>query len=460
MPRQRGLHRVLGRFEVADLAHQHHVGVVPKDRPEARGKGQPDLRVDLDLVDPLELVLDRILGRDDLGLFVADLVQRAIQGGRLARTRRPGDQNDAVRELDQAGEASIDGLVHADAAQRELHAVLVEHPHHHALAVEHGNDRHADVHLAPMHLELDPAVLRHALLGDVQLRHDLQAAEDRGLEAIDLGRHGLFLEDAVDAVADLHAAGLGLQVDVARPGLDRLDQDLVDQPHHRGLLGLFGRLRVVELDLLEHLDLGVLLLRQEAVDRLGPDPEMGLDQPGQLVGQGKHRGNAHPHRGTDRVEGMEIQGIADRHDQRALLTAERKHAIAVNQLRGEIVQDGRIDLGGAQIDRFEPHRLPHGAQRILLGLGGETEFGRELAKTDLPSRDAPAGGKARILKRLHGEGVGYGHRVLNLRLWNVTVRARLPPSGGRPSFLASLAFSIRSCQSARNTGGQAETSKP
>ena len=43
----------------------------------------------------------------------------------------------------------------------------------------------------PRHAELDAAVLRQALLGDVQPGHDLEAADDRRLEAVDLRRHRL-----------------------------------------------------------------------------------------------------------------------------------------------------------------------------------------------------------------------------------------------------------------------------
>ena len=142
----------------------------------------------------------------------------------------------------------------------KLEALLVEHAHHDAFAVQHRNDRHADVDLAARHAQLDAAVLRHALLGDVQPGHDLQAADDRRLEAIDLRRHRLALQHAVDAVADLQPRLLRLDVNVARPRLDRLRQDLVHQPHDRRLLGHLGILRSVELHFLQHLDVAQLQL--------------------------------------------------------------------------------------------------------------------------------------------------------------------------------------------------------
>ncbi len=109
--------------------------------------------------------------------------------------------------------------------------------HDDAFAVNHRDDRDADVDLAALDAHLDAAVLRQALLGDVEPRHDLDAADDRRLEAIDLRRQHLRLQHAVDAVADAERFFLGLDVNVAGALVGRLDQDLVDQLDDRGLLG-------------------------------------------------------------------------------------------------------------------------------------------------------------------------------------------------------------------------------
>ena len=77
-----------------------------------------------------------------------DLGQRTVQGCRLARTGGAGDQDDAVRQLDQTVELAIDLLVHAQPAQRKIHAVLVQDAHHNSLPMQHGNHRNADIDLA------------------------------------------------------------------------------------------------------------------------------------------------------------------------------------------------------------------------------------------------------------------------------------------------------------------------
>ena len=158
--------------------------------------------------------------------------------------------------------------------ERKLHAALVQKTHDDAFAVQHRDDRDADVDLAAGDAQLDAAVLRQSLLGDVQPRHDLQTADDRRLEAVDLRRHRLRLQHAVDAVANLDAGRLRLDVHVARPRLDRFEQNLVHQPNDRGLLRLFGEL-AVDVDLVEQLDVLLVLQGHQVVDRLAADAQVG-----------------------------------------------------------------------------------------------------------------------------------------------------------------------------------------
>ena len=85
---ERRLNRVLGRFHIANFADEHDVRVVTQNRPQRRGEREPDLRMDLNLVDAFELVFDRVFGRDDLRRFVLDLEQRAVERRRFAGAGR------------------------------------------------------------------------------------------------------------------------------------------------------------------------------------------------------------------------------------------------------------------------------------------------------------------------------------------------------------------------------------
>src|SRR5690606_35538918 len=146
-----------------------------------------------------ELVLDRILGGEDVELRGVDAAERSIQRGRLAATGGAGDQDDPVAALNDRAHP-IEGLgAHADLREVEQGGVLVEQTHDDPLPVRGGDAAHADVDVAAGELDADAAVLREALLGDVQLRHDLHAADDAGLVA--LGRLDDLLENAVDAEA-------------------------------------------------------------------------------------------------------------------------------------------------------------------------------------------------------------------------------------------------------------------
>ncbi len=312
VPGQRGLHGVLGGFQVADFAHQDHVRIVPQNAPQAGGESESHLGVHLDLVDAVEMILDGVLGGDDLGFVALDFVQGAVERGGLAGAGGTGDQHDPVGQLDEALESRVHVGAHADAAQRKVHAVLVQDAHHDAFAVQRGNDRDADVHLAAGRLELDAAVLGHALLGDVQPGHDLQPADDRRMEAVDLRRGRLRVQHAVDAIAYPYAAGLRFEMDVAGTGFDRLDQNLVDQPDHGGLLRGLGGVRAVAFEIAEHVHAAFLPvgLRQKIIDRFRAHAELGLDEHGQLVGRQDHGDDAQAGGGPHGVQGVQVEGIA------------------------------------------------------------------------------------------------------------------------------------------------------
>ena len=66
MPGQRRLHGDLRGLQVADFADHDHVRILAQDRAQQAGEGQADLRLDLDLVDAAQLVLDRVLDGDHL----------------------------------------------------------------------------------------------------------------------------------------------------------------------------------------------------------------------------------------------------------------------------------------------------------------------------------------------------------------------------------------------------------
>ena len=149
-----------------------------------------------------------------------------------------------MRKRNELAEGLVNVFVHPNAAQGKVHAVFVENTHDDSFAVEHWNDGHAQVDLAVGDLDFDTSVLRYALFGNIESRHNLQTADDRRLEAIDLRWSRLSLEYAVDSVANLHSCFLSFDVNVARSRLNRFCKDIVDKSNdgrflrHRGVSAL------------------------------------------------------------------------------------------------------------------------------------------------------------------------------------------------------------------------------
>src|SRR5207249_5956109 len=95
----------------------------------------------------------------------------------------------------------------------DRHAVEVEQPQDDLLAVERRHRRHAKIERASLSHQTDAAVVGQAILGEVEVRHDLDARDDGG--AIADGDDGGLLEQAVDAKAHHHAFGARLEMNVA-----------------------------------------------------------------------------------------------------------------------------------------------------------------------------------------------------------------------------------------------------
>ena len=94
-----GERRLDGDFRglaVADFAHHDDVRVLPQNGAQPVGERQVDSGIDVNLSDPVDLVLDRVLDSDDVQLRRVDALQGGIQRRALAAAGRAGDQNDAV----------------------------------------------------------------------------------------------------------------------------------------------------------------------------------------------------------------------------------------------------------------------------------------------------------------------------------------------------------------------------
>src|SRR5438128_4785117 len=176
---ERGANADLCSLEVARLTDEDHVGVLTAEGAERGGERPADPLVDLDLVDALQVVLDRVLGGHDVHVRRIDRLDPRVERGELTGFERPGDQDHAVWLVNRRVELVEAPLVEAELRQVELQRLFVEDSEDRLLAEDRGQGRDTEVDLAVVVAQLDAAVLRKPALGDVEVRHDLQAREDR-----------------------------------------------------------------------------------------------------------------------------------------------------------------------------------------------------------------------------------------------------------------------------------------
>ena len=217
---------------VTHLADQDDVGCLAQHGANDQGEVEPDLVPDFDLIDPRQVVLDRVLGGDDFAVGTVQRVQCRVQRGGLSRPGRAGHQNDSVGAADQRVEVAEVPLGEPQLADADLDVVFVQQPHDAGLAVVGRDDADPQVELLVAHGDLDPPVGRSPLFGDVDLGQDLDAGDDRREHPA--GGAFAFDADAVDPIADPDPILKRLDMDVAGPQLDRFLDHQVDQPDHRG----------------------------------------------------------------------------------------------------------------------------------------------------------------------------------------------------------------------------------
>src|ERR1700730_7436753 len=374
---ERGLDPDLGGLEVADLADHDDVRVLAQEAAQRGREVEPDVLVHLHLVDAGEVELHRVLGGADVVGGLVQLGERRVERGGLARSGGTGDQHHAVGPVDGVLEGLERLRVETQLGHVELEVRLVEQTHDDFFADQAGADRDAEVHLAALaQLELDAAVLREAALGDVELGHDLHAADDRCLQ-LHRRLHRL-VEHAVDAVADAEVLLVRLDVDVARALLDRVEQDQVHELDHwrilRALLDIEDVLLVlgvVDLDLvlvdpLHHLvvrgtALGVVLL-QALLDRLlGGDHHLDVVAGEEL----------------DVVDGVDVGGVAHRQDQRGAGAVDRDALVLLGHVLRNELDHLEVDVELFEIDRGDAVLL--GEEARELALLDETELGEVVA---------------------------------------------------------------------------------
>ena len=188
------------------------------------------MRFDLNLIDPGHLVFDRVFDRENFDVGLIEFIKRGVERGRLTATGRAGHEQNAVRLRQRFFELRKDVRRETELFKVQLHAALVENTHHDALAVHRGHGGDAKVDVFALQAQPNAAVLRQAALGDVKVRHDFDARNHGGGEA--LGRRFDFVQHAIDAVANDEAILERLDVNVGGATVKRVGDDEAHEPNH------------------------------------------------------------------------------------------------------------------------------------------------------------------------------------------------------------------------------------
>ena len=191
------------------------------------------------------------------------------------------------------------------------------------------------------------------MLGDVELRENLDAADDAG--GVALGDPLDLVHDAVHPKARDERVTLGQEVQVARAVLDRLDDDRVDEPDRRSVGGAVG------------VEIGVLLERagEHVLDHRGALADLVCaGEQAQLEIDVERRRDREVERvvadEAQLVDGRDLARIGDRDLQPAVDDAIGDRAGANEEIEREHLRCQAVDLGGTQVD--EVQRVATGAR--------------------------------------------------------------------------------------------------
>ena len=305
-------------------------GILAQEAAQRGGEGHAALDVLLHLVDAGQADFHRVLDRGDVAGLVVQDAQRRVQGHGLARAGRAGDQDHAVGLVDGVEEQLLlVGLI-AKLVDAQLGRAAVQDTQHDLLAEQCRQGAHAEVDLFGLgQVELDAPILRDALLGDVQLRHHLQA---RGDALVQLVRHlPDLLEDAVDAQAHPVVGFVGLEMDVGCALADAVHQHLVDELDHRRVFargvdaGVAREVLVAAADFQALQSFAVGLI--ECFGGLQPQVEAALEP----VGIDQDRLDRQVGVELDLFQRADVGGVGDADEQPVAALVQRQHLVLAQQ---------------------------------------------------------------------------------------------------------------------------------
>src|SRR6266478_4944787 len=180
VPGQAGVRGDTGSLEIADFADHDDVRRLAQHGTQGCRKRHSDFCIYLHLVDPSHLIFNRFLDSNDFAVRFVDVIETGVKRSRLAGSSRPGNQQNSIRQLDQALKGFLVVGKKSKLRQAELQAGFIQYAHDDALAVIGGHGRDAKIDRLLLDFYLDATVLWQAFLCNThRAGHDLEPAEYR-----------------------------------------------------------------------------------------------------------------------------------------------------------------------------------------------------------------------------------------------------------------------------------------
>ncbi|MNM87217.1 hypothetical protein D3C81_993920 [compost metagenome] len=214
--------------------------------------------------------------------------------------------------------------------------------------------------------DVEAAVLRQALLGDVQAGHDLQAHDQRRGDAGFLDQ--LLVEHAVDALAQAQDLLVRLDVDVRGLHLHRILEQHLQQAHHRGVAVVQAEAAEVEVAVFQAL----VKLAGQLGDLAGA-PVEAVEVVEQLALAHHRRLERLAQQAAQLVEGVEIEWIAHADQQAVALLDQQDGAETPRQCLGQALDQRRVELELAQVDVGNIELARQRLEQFLLGHEAEID---------------------------------------------------------------------------------------
>ena len=132
--RERRLNGNLRRLQITRFSNHDAIRILPQEVAQNSSKGQADAFIHRHLHDSLQIVLNGLLGSDQLRINRVDLAQTGVKRRRLSGPRRPCGDKNSVRTLDHFQQEIVDVIRHSQRFEIQIDDAAIEHAEHQAFA--------------------------------------------------------------------------------------------------------------------------------------------------------------------------------------------------------------------------------------------------------------------------------------------------------------------------------------